>query len=299
MRASRYLTWITLVVIVILVNLPSQVWDRVRDGCREIIAPFHAVASGLGYRVSEGCSALVDPGGKTASRTKLELELANLRERVRRLESLDGENAALRVQLGHKTGSVNRLESCEVIARGEAGGWWECVIVNKGSRDGIKVGVAVVSNDGLVGRTKSVSEHTCEILLITDRSSSVPAKLLRSGDFGIVNGGGVTIGGNPVIDMGVPQNPCNMDNIPVGVVVQAGDKVVTSGLGSVFPEGLKIGTVISAGMNKSGLYQVARIKPAADLARLRYVFVVMEQPAGPVAGPRPGAGKQGANGNGL
>lgn len=298
MRASRYLTWLTLVIIVILVNLPSQAWDHVRDLCREITAPFHAVASGFGYRLSEGCTALVDPSGKNTSRRKLEQELANLRERVRRQESLESENNALRLQLGYKTNSSHRLESCEVIARGEASGWWECIVVNKGSRDGIRVGSAVVSHEGLVGRTKSVSEHTCEILLITDRNSSVPAKFVRTGDCGIVNGGGVTVGGNHVIDMGMPLNPCSMDNIPAGTTVQAGDKVVTSGLGSVFPEGLHIGNVISAGINKSGLYQVARLKPAADLARLRYVFVVLEQPAGPVASPHPTAIKQGVNGKG-
>ncbi|MEI6807410.1 MAG: rod shape-determining protein MreC [bacterium] len=296
MRASRYLTWITLVIIVILVNLPSQAWDHVRDWCREIIAPFHAVASGFGYRVAEGCSALVDPSGKNTTRKKLEQELANLRERVRRLESLEGENAALRVQLGYKTNSASRLESCEVIARGETSGWWECIIANKGSRDGIRPGSAVVSHEGLVGRTKSVSDHTCEILLITDRNSSVPAKFVRTGDCGIVNGGGVTIGGNEVINMGTPLNPCSMDNIPASTAIQPGDKVVTSGLGSVFPEGLHIGNVVSAGMNKSGLYQAARLKPAADLARLRYVFVVIDQSAVQTANPRTDATKRGVNG---
>ena len=124
MRTSRYLTWITLVVIVILVNLPSRVWDHVRDWCREIIAPFHSVASGFGYRVSESCSTLVDPAGKAMATKQLELQIANLRERVRHLESLDSENASLRVQLGYKTNSIYRLESCEVIARGEVSGWW-------------------------------------------------------------------------------------------------------------------------------------------------------------------------------
>jgi len=227
----------------------------------------------------------------------LEEEIVSLRERVRRLEQLDRENAALRIHLGHKTNSVLRLESCEVITRGEASGWWECVVVNKGAGDGIAVGMAVISDDGVVGRTSSVSEHTSEILLITDRNSSVPAKLLRTGAFGIVNGGGVSIGGNPVIDMGVPQNPCSMDNIPSGVAVQAGDKVVSSGLGTVFPEGLQIGTVVSVETHKSGLYQVARIKPTADLARLRYVFVVKQTPFSTVSAPKTGTARQGAGGN--
>jgi len=296
-RASRYLTWITLVVVIVLLNLPSTAWNSVRALCREIVAPFHSVASGLGYRVSEGCAAVVDPSGKTTSRRKMEEELATLRERVRRLEQLDRENAALRIHLGHKTNSVLRLESCEVIARGEASGWWECVVVNKGARDGIAVGMAVMSDEGVVGRTSSISEHTSEILLITDRNSSVPAKLLRTGDFGIVNGGGVSIAGNPVIDMGIPQNPCSMDNIPSGAAVQAGDRIVTSGLGTVFPEGLPIGTVVSVETHKSGLYQVARVKPAADLVRLRYVFVVKQTPPLKASAPQTGAARQGAGGN--
>ncbi|MEI6970081.1 MAG: rod shape-determining protein MreC [bacterium] len=297
MRASRYLTWITLVVIVILVNLPKEIWSEVRGWCRDIIAPFHSVASGFGYRVAEGCSSVIDPSGKANATKKMELELATLRERIRRLESLEVENTAIRAQLGFKTNFPLRLVACEVIARGEASGWWECVIVNKGARDGISAGCAVISHEGVVGRTKAVAEHTSEVLLVTDRNSSIPAKLMRTGNFGIVNGGGVTIAGNPVIDMGMPQNPCSMDNIRSGVTIQPGDKIVTSGLGSIFPEGLQIGMVVSASLNKSGLYQIARIKPSADLARLRYVFVVLDRPVTPATSLRPGQTKQGVDGN--
>jgi len=170
--------------------------------------------------------------------------------------------------------SGDELVMCEVIARGEASGWWESVTINKGEKDGISANLAVITPSGLVGRTIAVSSHTCDVLLITDRNCSVSARLAKTGEFGIVQGQGVALTGDPVLDMRWPIDPCRMDYVPAGAVIAKGDKVVTSGLGSIFPEGVMLGVADSVEVHKSGLYQVANVRPSADLGKLRYVFVV-------------------------
>ena len=79
---------------------------------------------------------------------------------------------------------------------------------------------------------------------------------------------------DPVLDMRCPVNPCRIDYLPTNADVQEDDKVVTSGLGGVYPEGLLIGRVKTVELHDLGLYRFASVVPAADLQNLRYVFVV-------------------------
>lgn len=286
MRASRYLTWASLAVIIFLLNMPPSASRVVKGFFREITAPFHSITTGASSRFAESFSVLVDPAGRTAEAEKLQAELTALRGRVQRIEAIERQNAMLRQQLGFSSSSGYDLIPCEIIARGEASGWWEAVTINKGQRDGLTNNMAVISCDGLVGKTMAVTKHTCDVLLITDRNCSVAAELAGGGHFGIVSGQGVTITGDSVIDMRCPVDPCRMDYLSGSARIAAGEKIVTSGLSTVFPRGLLIGTVSSASLHKSGLYQVVRLKPAADLGGVRYVFVVKSRAAAGDLAPR-------------
>ena len=68
--------------------------------------------------------------------------------------------------------------------------------------------------------------------------------------------------------------PCRMDYIEKDAPLVVGEKVITSGLGGVYPKGLAVGRVVGSELDRSGLYQRAKIAPAADLRDLKYVFVV-------------------------
>ena len=278
-KARRYLTWIALIVVLLLLNMPERLSLGIKTGFRDVIAPFQTVTSGFGARLRESMGVLTGPGSRTAAAEKTQAELAALRERVRSLESLERKNSELEDLLAFAREARRELIACQVIARGEASGWWEAVVVNKGEAEGLANNMAVITPEGLVGRTRSVSKHTCDVLLITDRNCGVSARLERTGECGIVKGQGVTLSGDPVLDMRCPVDPCRIDYLAGNVPIRMGDKVVTSGLGGVFPEGLPIGTINRVDVHKSGLYQVGSIQPAAALGKLRYVFVIRRQPA--------------------
>jgi rod shape-determining protein MreC len=128
--------------------------------------------------------------------------------------------------------------------------------------------MAVVTPDGLVGKTVDVSLRTADVLLLSDPNCKVSARIARTGTFGLVSGTGPARDGAML---------CRMEFINKDVPIRAGDQVLTSGLGGVFPPGLLVGYVDAVDLDESGLYQRADVVPRADLGRLTYVFVVFEE----------------------
>jgi rod shape-determining protein MreC len=142
--------------------------------------------------------------------------------------------------------------------------------INLGSRDGIKVQMAVRTVDGLVGLVSHVSTFTSTVTLITqlDASSSkgtpVSATVLgkESESFGIIEYDDVT-------------GTLQMTKIDEADPLAKDDKVVTSGVASYFPKGILIGTVLSDQVGDFGLTRTAIITPAAQFDHLREVFVIV------------------------
>ena len=274
MRDRRYSLWIAILAILLLINLPLFLSRRVKGSVREMVAPLNNAVSGISGRMSGSIRAMVVPGRAARELEELTMEVTTLRVRVRILEALEAENNELREQLGFAPNSAHKLVMCRVLARGDASGWWETVRLDKGTKDGLAVDMAVITRDGLVGKTISVSRNTADVLLITDPNCKAGAEFARTGAFGISAGREVPSSGDRIVEMRYPSVPAAVDYIPRNSEVRKGDKVITSGLGTVYPRGLLIGTVESVEVHNSGLYQAARIMPTANLEKLRYVFVV-------------------------
>lgn len=270
MREKSPLAWLLVaVILIIVVNLPISVSRRVKGVFREALAPLQTSLSSLGRRWSAGLQALRGLDDLAEENRRMAAELVYLRNQVRELRSLESENRELRKQLDFTHRVERRLLPCEVIGR-DPSGWWNAVRINRGAADGVRADMAVITADGVAGRTLNTSIRTADVLLISDPNCKVSARLPRTGAFGIVSGTGEVRGGRVA---------CVMDFINKDLPVLEGDEVVTSGLGGVFPRGLLIGYVEKIYRDSSGLYQRADIVPKADLGRLTYVFVVLEEGA--------------------
>jgi rod shape-determining protein MreC len=276
-RGKTYLICIVLLVVLILLNLPMPVSMYMKTGSRGNLAPFQNIMSFLLRKIPRTMASFVDSRKALGEKQKMMEEIANLRHDIQSLKELETDNADLRKQLGFKSAAKQKLVLCEVVARGDASGWWQTITVNRGGEDGIRQSMAVVTTDGLIGRTTEVARRTCDILLITDPNCKVGCKLVRTGTYGIVRGRGVAPIGITKLEMfAVAPQACSMDYISKDHPVLQGDEVVTSGLGGTYPAGLPVGRVAAAKIDPSRLFQQADIVPAAQLNALKYVFVVVE-----------------------
>lgn len=267
---ENHLTFIGVgVALLVAYNLPPGAVSRVKAGVRETVAPYQ----GMAMAVRRAVGRMAEAGN--AARERAEREALSEWDR-RRLSELEAENARLRASLGFAAASAHRLVACEVIARDEFSGWWRMVRVDRGSSAGVEPGMPVMAADGLVGLVREVSPRTADVVLLSDPSFRVAARLPRTGDLGVIVGGGVTAGGTDVLSLLCPPEPETMTYVPREADVRPGDEVVTSGLGGVFPAGLLVGRVLRVTRPEPGLYQEAAIAPAADLGRLTYVFVIID-----------------------
>jgi rod shape-determining protein MreC len=135
------------------------------------------------------------------------------------------------------------------------------IIINVGSNDGVRRGMPVVTNQGLVGRIDAVIADASRVQLVTDPNSAVNVRL-QNADTDALLVGSVT--GNLALEM-----------ISQDIAVQEGDVVLTSGLGGDYPADLLVGQLINLRKRDYELFQQAAIQSTVDFARLEIVLVIM------------------------
>jgi rod shape-determining protein MreC len=275
-REKKYLIFVILLAVLILLNLPLSVEWRIKAFSRDNLVPFQSIASTFSIKWHAFLGFVRNPGKPAEEKRKLIEEVGMLREQVRRMSSQERENAELRKQLGLANVPKRKMILCEVVARDEISGWWQIVTLNKGLIHGVEEGKAAITVDGVIGKTIQVSRQTCDVLLITDPNCRVACKFSRTGAFGIVRGGGMPVRKTSDLEMLYSHSLSRMDYVSRDDEIWVNDEVVTSGLGGVFPEGLLVGHVKKVDIDPAGLYQRADLVPAADIGKLRYVFVVIQ-----------------------
>lgn len=207
------------------------------------------------------------------------------------LQALEAENTALKAQLLRQDAWVAEVDAyraalglqkvhegsicAEVVSRGDSAGWWREIRLNKGSRNGIRLNAPVVSADGLVGRIVRVTDETADVLLLTDANSKVACEIEGegAGARGIVMGGGIHQTQTQIQLLHVVE-PFSLSYLDKEETVSKGARVVTSGLGGVYPRGIPVGEVLSSHLDSSRLHQHAVVAPYVDFASLRQVFVL-------------------------
>jgi rod shape-determining protein MreC len=237
---------------------------RVRAGFHAASAPVSAAGEFV-TRPARGFFVWASDLG--VSRTQLdELRTQNqrLRARVAELEEDRLENERLRGLVDLK--QAQDLESVAARVIGRPANAWEGVItIDRGSADGIGTGMPVVGASGLLGQTVTVGEHASRVRLITDQRSGVAALVQRSRAEGIVHG---SIDGQLTLDF-----------VSTEATVTAGDVVITSGMGGIYPKGLVIGEVTSVERLANSLFQAIELEPAERLTGLEEVLVIIAEQA--------------------
>lgn len=276
MRDRNYLLWVVLgTFFLVLLNLPPSVSSSLRGFFRESMASYQGAVTRAYTRIQEARTRGGDREEVAADRDRLDREVKALRLRVRELEITSRENAELRSQLGYRARMSSKTVACEVIARDDGSGWWQILRLDKGSEDGIQEGMPVITPEGVVGRTIEVSSQTCDVLLISDRSFKTSVRFEQDGSYGILRGGGVSLNGVHGVGILCLPNLYRVDYVRKDLEIKPGELVMTSGLGGVFPAGLVVGRVVRMRPDESGLFQQAEVAPAADLARLQRVLVIV------------------------
>ena len=191
----------------------------------------------------------------------LEAEVSRLQSQIIELQQQNSELQVLSALLDFaRTHSENEYITAAVIGR-DISPFLHYVIINRGSDDGLRRGMPIVSSQGLVGRVAAVTADGARVQLITDPDTAINVRIQPSGAEGFLQG---SITGDITVEA-----------IPQDANIQTGDLVLTSGLGGNFPPDMLIGQVSGVRQRPVELFQTATVEPVVDFSQLEIVLVIV------------------------
>lgn len=196
--------------------------------------------------------------------SELHNKIARLEETIKRYESYKVENERLHTLLDLKDTYKNfQLEAANIIGR-DSSRWFLTFTIDKGTDNGINMTDTVITNEGLVGHITDIGTDWARITTILDSQSTVAVVVERTEDIAMVDG-----------DIDLSENGlCKMTYIPKDSVVTIGDVVQTSGLGGVYPKGIKVGKIVKIHSDNQGVSQYAEVSPSVNFDKIHEVMVI-------------------------
>lgn len=263
----RLLGWLALAIALIVLDHRGGWLSRMRTQAALAVQPLWRLAalpSEIGAELRSGA----------ATRTQLQRENEVLRNallvsgaRIARLQTAASDNVRLTGMLG-----AVRREGFDVqlvpILDVDLDPTHQRLVLDAGSRDGVRMGQSAVDAGGLLGQVVAVTPTTSTLLLLTDPDHAVPVLVQRNGIRLVAYGTGRS-------------DRIELANVPISGDVRIGDRVVTSGLGGRFPPGFPVGTVSELRPDESRAFLVGELKPAAQLDRGRNVLLLRKVIAAP------------------
>ena len=240
--------------------------------------------------VSAAAGAVLAPMQKGVN--QLGSGLPNLREHLRTKKSLEKENEELRTQLADAQQNLNQVQlnqeeldnlkslydmdqnyadydkiAANVIGK-DAGNWFSVFLIDRGSNDGITVGMNVLADGGLAGIVIQVGPNCAKVRSIIDDNSNVSARNLSTSDLCVVSGSLKTMNESSLIDFDDLRDKEDQAKV--------GDQIVTSNISDMFLEGIPIGYITDIKTDSNNLTKSGHIATIVDFEHLDDVFVILQ-----------------------
>ncbi len=263
---SRNVVWVAVagVIIVLSLTIPHAISSRSRVFLMRAFSPLIRMEHSLA-----GGARLLGAGWRSRVRMKeeniaLRWRAKELSREVAELRDAKNENQRLRRLLNFKESSGHTLLPAQVVGR-DSRHWYGSVVIDRGTRDGVRPDMAVISDEGVVGKVIESAPDLSTVMLIVDKQSRIGGIVERTRENGVVEG--------------TSFNTCRLSYLPRPAKVRAGDRVLTSGLGGIYPKGLYIGECAGVYEGEYGLYTCADISPGVNFSALEEVLVLIDHAA--------------------
>lgn len=259
-RTSRLMLYALVAVVLMTLDYRGRWIDQVRAQAGLLVEPIVLLIETPFAFVAQAREGLSSRRHMIAERREMRRALTELSARILLLEELGRENSELRLLLD----AADRVESdflAAEIKQVDLNPFSHRVLINRGRRDGLVPGQAVVDAHGVVGQIDEVFLHSARVILLTDPDHAVPVRVQRTDLRTIAYGSGLTA-------------LMRLNDLPMNVDLEAGDVLVTSGLGGVFPPGLPVAQVESVRRAPGEAFAGAELQPLGRLDRSRHLLVL-------------------------
>jgi rod shape-determining protein MreC len=269
----RLTPWLAIVLCV--ANFVLMAFDARADGGQRVIRVWAQTAADFVQSpVTTVTSSVSGYFGSIANLRTASSENDALKQRVQELEvelkakeDLATENQRLNALLNLQEKSKYKVLNARIIGR-DPSVWFDASIVNRGSLDGVKLNMPVVTNGGLLGRVTAVGPLTSQVDLITRDKSGVGAVV---GEIAGSNALGVVMGTSK-------RELIEMRYVPGSAEVQVGQVVYTTGQDGIYPAGLKVGEIVEVESGSATTPHRIVIRPSAGIGSMQEVGILLYEP---------------------
>lgn len=238
---------------------PTGVLNPAKNAIFVVTKPLSIISNYTVDRFSVFFNNLFHLGSISSENQRLIQENLDLQSQLAILKEVQHENEILKNEMGFlsRKGDLN-LKSTSIIGRSSSG-YLKTIVIDRGAKDSVQTGQAIISQGFLVGTVTRVLENSSEAILITDNNSLVPVVLQDSRGTGLLRGGleGLTV-----------------EDIPLNIPINKNEPVVTSGLGGDIPPGISVGQVEEVVSHEGEIFQKVSVKSPIQIYFLEFVFVV-------------------------
>lgn len=267
---ARLLFFSLLAIALLVVDSRLDVLGRLRQGIATVLYPVQRTLLVPRDLIGVGFEYLAEVNRLRAENGELRrLEAANANALLQ-TEQLVAENQQLRQLLAMRERTAIRSAVAEVLYD-TRDAFSRRLVLDKGQQNGVIAGQPVIDASGVVGQVTRVYPLSSEVTLVTDRRSTIPVEIRRTGERSVAFGGS-------------PDGTIELRYLRTSADVREGDLLVTSGLDGLFPPGLPVGTVRSIEAGSSAFVRVL-VEPAAHAERTRLLLILLAEPQAQGASP--------------
>jgi rod shape-determining protein MreC len=193
---------------------------------------------------------------------RLEEEVARLQAQVLQYQRQVSETQSLAALVNFSRSNPENIYTAASVIGRDPSPFLHYIIIDRGSADGIRRGMPVVTDQGLVGRVDAVISNAARVQLITDPASAVNVRLEDAE--------------RDVVVVGSVSGDLSLDLVAQDITLEVGDILITSGLGGGYPADLLVGQILNVRKRDSDIFQQAAVQPVVDFELLKIVLVVTD-----------------------
>lgn len=263
LRRPHYIALgIVILLTLLLLKLPSRTASQLKLAIGGFFLPLFGVAGSAQQLAQKAGNAAVPRQELLKQLEQLQRERQELNIRAMQYEEMARENARLRQSLGLPKQYPWKAIPARVVARDPAN-WWRTIRIDVGLREGVVTNSPVLTAEGLVGRVTEVGYTQSQVVLLGNPDCRVSAMIEETRDQGMIAPSSSSPIDNILVDLG---------NLSRNSKLSSGQRVVTSGLGGIFPKGILIGKIVDF-RQVEYFYPEARVALAVKMNALEEVWV--------------------------
>lgn len=252
-----------LLISLVLLFLPPKLSSHIKITCTVPFRPLQWAVCLCSNSASDFFNRIITAWRDARVKGQLEEQMSHLQntiiEQQDTIHRLQNKLQNLSTFLAEDRNSKMNTVPADIIGY-DTSNFRKSIVINVGSKHGVKSGNTVVSNNALVGKVSVVGGRSSVVILVTDPSSRVPGRVLQTREQVIVEGNS--------------SNFCQLKYVPRWAKLKAGDDIVSSDIGGFFPSSLPVATIVENKIEGGTLFQSVKVLPRVNISKIESVLVI-------------------------